>query len=52
MRLIIDHEAPVDSVDKFYTEVTYDGKPDSDLFLVPPHWHKVQSTIKIRKSMS
>jgi hypothetical protein len=43
MLLVIDHEEPEDSVNRFHTEVTYDGKPESDVLSVPAHWHKVQS---------
>ena len=43
MLLISDHEELEDSVNRFYTEVTYDGKPESDVFFVPALWHKVQS---------
>lgn len=47
MRILVDQVAPSDSVDKYQSEVVYDGHPDSDVFYVPPHWHKVSSATQL-----
>ncbi|CZR62972.1 uncharacterized protein PAC_12869 [Phialocephala subalpina] len=45
IRLFADHDAPGDSIEKFWSETSYDGKPGSDLFFIPPHWHKYHDEI-------
>ncbi|KAI1498338.1 hypothetical protein F5X99DRAFT_393779 [Biscogniauxia marginata] len=47
--LYMDPEAPIDSIDRFWSEVEYDGKPDSDLFTIPKHWHKYHDEIFVLK---
>lgn len=39
--MFIDDSKPVDSPGSCWSESTYDGKPESELFDVPPHWHKL-----------
>lgn len=37
----IDSSKPKDSLDYHYSDVYYDGAPDSDVPDVPSHWHKL-----------
>jgi hypothetical protein len=42
MRFFIDHNQPEDSIDSRWTELSYDGLPDSHVLEIPMHWHKVR----------
>jgi hypothetical protein len=41
MRFVLDHGMPADSIDRYYTEMVHDGKPETPPFHVQLHWHKV-----------
>jgi hypothetical protein len=42
MRFFIDHSQPEESIDSRWTELSYDGLPDSHVLEIPMHWHKVR----------
>ncbi|KAF4537266.1 uncharacterized protein LTHEOB_1457 [Lasiodiplodia theobromae] len=43
MDITVDESLPEDSIDRWTTCVFGDGKPGSEVFTVPPHWHKNHS---------
>lgn len=43
MRILQDETQPEDSIDRWMTEAVCIGGPDSEPFIVPPHWHKYHS---------
>lgn len=41
MHIKIDKEKPDGPFEKYVMDTVYDGEQGSDVFEVPPHWHKV-----------
>nr|GAT57099.1 predicted protein [Mycena chlorophos] len=40
LRVMHDPSEPEDSISRWFTEVIADGGPDSEVFVVPAHWHR------------
>ena len=47
MDIHINESEPETSIDRYVIDVTADGGENSDVFYVPPHWHKVNKLIPI-----
>jgi len=41
MHIKVDKEKPDGTFEKYVMDTVYDGEEGSDVFQVPPHWHKV-----------
>ena len=48
LRFFVNETEPVLSPGRHYTELSYDGRSDSQLFTIPLHWHKVRLMPKSR----
>ena len=53
MDIQINEDEPESSIDRYVMDTVADGGEESDVFDVPPHWHKVRlSSTNFWKSVS